>query len=247
MKKAIIILFVVIMLLLMLTGCLPNYVQVTGYYGVYHILDANMPYADTMNSVQFDTVKKLEVDSFGRSYYSYITYSTAFQHELEIHVICQKETKKEIYYYSDFCYIARKSDGDAFSDEDIARFKENNDWNKPLNEKKMRQIPNDFQDNIITETDLKTILRDYLCLEESDDLILNNMEINDSDQQMFFCQVCNMSEGDQQKRITTDYILIYQNSSLQPIVVIEEFEPTLDCQEFMHSFRATYFEREGQA
>ena len=232
------------------TGCLPNYVNVTGFYAPYYILSADMPFADTMNTAQFDNVEKIEEDIYGRCYYSYKTYSTAFHYEIEIHVISQKETKTEIDYYPDYCYIARESEGDPFSEEDIARLKERNDWGKPLNVEKMRQIPNDYQDDILTAGEIGTLenfLCDYIDVEEGYDVYVDAMGINDSNQQMFFCHVYGLndvSKSDQYETMTPCYILVYQKSDTQPIVAIEEIEPTLDCQDFMHNFRLTWFEPE---
>lgn len=252
-KRALCVVLLTVMLLctILFMGC-HNFVDVTGYYAPYRILNADMPYSNNMHTSKFDKVEKLEEDSYGRCYYSYRTPSTMVDHyELEIHVICQKETKTDIYYYPDYCYMARGSRGNEeagvsadaeFSEEAIKQLKELNDWNKPLNEGRLRQIPNKYQKSIVFYLDLADILRDYLNIDEETYVIVNDMEINDRNQQMFFCRV--FEETEQDGSIAKDYVLVYQESDSQPIVAIEEIEHTLDCQDAMHNFRITWFEPE---
>ena len=252
-KKAlfVVLLTVVLQCAILFMGC-HNFVDVTGYYAPYHILNADMPYSNNMHTSKFDKVEKLEEDSFGRCYYSYRTPSTMVEYyELEIHVICQKETKMDIYYYPDYCYMARGSRGNEnagvsaeaeFSEEAIAQFKELNDWDKPLDEGRMRQIPNDYQRPIIYDVSLEPILLDHLNVEAGSYAVVNDMEINDRNQQMFFCLI--VEKTDQGESVAKYYALVYQKSDSQPIVAIEEIKHTLDCQDAMHNFRITWFEPE---
>lgn len=38
------------------------------------------------------------------------------------------------------------------------------------------------------------------------------------------------------------YLLVYNSSESQPIVAIQEVEPTLECQDIVRDFRAAWFE-----
>lgn len=244
MKKVILcILFLAIML--SCTGCLPEYVFVTGYYEAFHLVTADVPFADSTNKIRFDNVKKLEEDEYGRCLYSYGTGSAMFGYSyLNIYIISQKETQTEIYYYPDYCYIARYDADDPFSEEEIARLLERNDWDKPLNEEKMRKIPNDDLGWIARYGDFTTALRDYLRIGKEDSIIIHPMEINDANQQMIFYLVIHKTEIEG-KWTSASYISVYQADSDRPIVAIEEVEDSFDCQDTIHDFRTTWFEPEA--
>ena len=84
--------------------------------------------------VQFDArsvdVDIIEQDEHDRVLFSYTANDGVTGQERAVWVICQKMTNKEIYYYEDFNY--------SFSDdqEAIESLKQQNDWGKPLDEKK---------------------------------------------------------------------------------------------------------------
>ena len=74
----------------------------------------------------------LEVDDYGRVLFEYITFSESNGEKTgTAYVICQKYSKKDVYYYRGICY---SFESDVSSLETL---KSQNDWNQKLNEEKM--------------------------------------------------------------------------------------------------------------
>lgn len=241
MMKRVILSLLILTIMLVCTGCPLENVFLSSHQEAFHLVNAEVPVADHMGKLT-DRVKKLGEDEYGRCLYSYKTTSVALNHEfIEIYIISQNETKDKIYYYPDYCYIVRIRDEGSFSEEEIAALKERNDWGKPLNEDKMRTIPNHDLDHVQFR-DLDAALYDYLGLDGKNCIpYAHCMKINDANQQMFICLVRRETTEEGQKPVT-NYLVVYQTDRYPHIVAIEEFEPSLDCQDAMHEFRTTWFE-----
>lgn len=101
------------------------------YLGSYDLRNAN--------------AKELETDSYGRVLIEYEGYSdetTTIKNGIiyigyeKALVICQKYYNSYVYYYEDKNYLLYD-----YTDEDIERLKEENDWEKPFDESKMSKRP----------------------------------------------------------------------------------------------------------
>ncbi len=98
------------------------------------------------------TVNVLEKDTEGRILYEFSTLNLLRDREETVLVICQDFDSRYVYFYEDQNYCT--GDCDA---SDIARLKENNDWNMPLDTEKMSRRKNklSFDLNIIMNDPLE--------------------------------------------------------------------------------------------
>lgn len=80
------------------------------------------------------TVK--ENDSYGRTLFYYWENSSFSTHSI---LICQKAEGDYVFYYEDCNFISKGENN--FTDEEINKLKEANDWNKELDESKMIKKP----------------------------------------------------------------------------------------------------------
>ena len=76
--------------------------------------------------------REVERDEYGRVLFTYYAYSALTDDYKEVAVICQNHDANYVYFYEDICYTYPD-----YSDEDLENLKTANDWNHPLNEKKM--------------------------------------------------------------------------------------------------------------
>lgn len=91
-------------------------------------------------------IRILETDDYGRElfcvtfrnpvFYSFYSNDTVENMCAIAYMICQKAEKYQVFYYEDVCYRICKNEG-MFSPEERNSLKEQNDWNKPLNDAKM--------------------------------------------------------------------------------------------------------------
>ena len=78
------------------------------------------------------TIEVLELDEYNRTLFRYTDSWAVSKYSL---VISQKTEGNEVYYYSDANFITSE-DGD-FDEKDIEQLKQDNDWNKELDDSKM--------------------------------------------------------------------------------------------------------------
>lgn len=74
----------------------------------------------------------VETDDYGRTLFLYSAPSVISDKVETVAVICQKNTKEGVFFYTGDCFDFTEKSVDDFS-----RLKERNDWNMPLNESKM--------------------------------------------------------------------------------------------------------------
>ena len=114
---------------LFLSGCTSNTQKVDlaicGSYGVPGMLCTDLK-GDSYECIV------LEEDSQGRIMYTYTAHSIITEEKEQAVVICQKRDKDAVYYYEDVCYLLKE-----WNSDDLAHFKEKNDWEKPLDNSKM--------------------------------------------------------------------------------------------------------------
>ena len=142
----------------------------TKYYEAQAVLCAGVPYFMDLktDADRFDKVKVLDEDLYGRKLYEYICTSKFHWKQIKILIICQKTERNQVFYYEDYCYILSIWEEDVSSstdctDEDTRVLKERNDWDKPLDDKKMRcvQYPYDRSANDVDTSQIEVAFRKY--------------------------------------------------------------------------------------
>lgn len=242
-KKFMISVVSVLICVFLFTSCHPpGTVAATGFYDAYHIVSRNVPYADTTFVGQFDKVKKLEEDAYGRLYYSYETYSTSLQTQIEIHVICQKAEEQRAYYYEDYCYMIRKEDDPPFSGNSVAQLKERNDWGKSLNQEKMREVPFDMPNiSVGYEAKCKKAILNHLGLPEDYGCVVHGLEFEESEKQVMFINTFRRTDGRNNIEFDRFYLVVYGMIKNRLVVLAcEEIEPIVDCQDMVSDFKARH-------
>lgn len=81
-----------------------------------------------------DEIRVIETDSQGRVLFNFETWS--FYSQYDYLVICQKYDDEMVYYYSEDCFLMKKSKKE-FTSEDYDYLKRLNDWDKELDSEKM--------------------------------------------------------------------------------------------------------------
>lgn len=122
-----------VLLILALSGCSPhNYVGFD--YDLYTTAVHNVPATSRGN---LETTEIIEEDSFGRTLFWYENRFVSIYGK-PIHALCISQFSEggRAYYYEDVCFIF--SDENMYAPKaEIARLKELNDWEKPLNIERM--------------------------------------------------------------------------------------------------------------
>lgn len=227
-----------------LAGCYQKgTVRDTGLYAPYCIAEVNIPLADNLHSSQFDRVKELEKDEYGRCYYSYKTYCGFFATYIELHIISQTVKDDEVYYYPDYCYLVRLETDPAFSDADIAQLKAWNDWNQPLAPDKMYATSySQKQKDIANDRQIISAISSYLSVDDSYGVHYNGLDLLSKNTQLFFVHV--FPRTDNRDRETEDYYLvIYQNGV---IVSCQQIDSPLSCQEQIWNYRCKWLAEDKQ-
>ncbi len=74
----------------------------------------------------------LEEDEYGRILFLYTAPNVITDKNETVAIICQKNTKENVYFYENDCYKLLSENS-----YDLSQLKQSNDWNQPLNENKM--------------------------------------------------------------------------------------------------------------
>ena len=231
---------VLMLLFLLLCGChQKGTAWATGLYDPYYIAEVNVPFADNLNTSQFDRVAELERDDYGRGYYWYRTYSLMQGPHIDIYIISQPTQAEQAAYYPDVCYLIRKENEPELTDEEIAQFKKQNDWNLPIAEEKTYTVSySKGHKNIANQTEMNNAVLDYLALnKESYSTICNGMERISSHEQLIVAAVCPRSEGGNNEDDLEYYLMVYDIQKEQPISVCQEINIHMPIQEQVSSFR----------
>lgn len=230
----------IVALVLFLPSCYQqSSVSSTGLIEPYRICDVNVPFADNINTSQFDKVSEQEEDSFGRRYFSYYTYSVMLQEDIEIHVISQKTEDGKVYYCPDVCYMIRYVKDEAFSDTDIEQFKTRNDWNSPFDTDKMNSVlSTEAHQDVVSAQTLEQDILGYLGLEDTHRVLTNGLEVYGDTTQLFIACVFVQNAGTVEDHY---YVVAYRSDAEDPILACQEISKTLECQSVIRNFRDTWF------
>jgi len=179
----------IILLVYLLSGCdagyMGNSAGISEHQSVIGIARTAVPHIGGL-SMRLDSVELLETDAYGRKLYRYNMGETW----VGMILIEQKADDSYTYYYEDLCYVMyRRGERDATNDE-IAWLKENNDWDKPLDDTKMRGAPiGSGDDNIADFKKVLSAVRETLAAMypgEDTDITINGLEIDEDGTQLIF-------------------------------------------------------------
>lgn len=235
-----------LIVVLLLTGCYQRgTVKNTNLFEPYRIADVNIPFADNLHTSQFDRVSELEVDDYGRRYFSYRTYSVMYAADVEIHIICQMTRDDKVFYYPDYCYLIRTENDAAFTDNEVSRLKTLNDWNLPLEEDKMYATPySQYHKDVTNESNIHSAILSHLGLSESFGTHYNGLEIRDGSEQLLFVHVFSRDESG---KATADseafYLMICRTGQKSHIVMSQQVDGSLSCQEQVCLFREAWLSK----
>lgn len=127
MSKKILCCFVLIVL--MLTSCSTfsekGMLAATGSYAVPGMSVGNIKGTEVVCNI-------LDEDQYGRIIFEFECNNVITQKREKAIVIVQKYTEKTVWFYEDVCYLI-----EAYQQFNVGTLKEQNDWDKPLNEAKM--------------------------------------------------------------------------------------------------------------
>lgn len=88
----------------------------------------------------WDEITVMESDNQGRILFHYRTnYMGIEDNELNSIMICQKHDSNYVFYYPDYHFVVA-STIEEISEDDIAKLKEENAWDEPLNQSKMSKV-----------------------------------------------------------------------------------------------------------
>ena len=131
----------------------------------------------------------LEKDQYGRVLFEYEHKNIITQKREKAIVIVQKYTNNEVYFYEDICYLI-----EAYQQFDIDTLKEQNDWDKPLDDSKMTYrwffidlgLDVEIQSSVDRPYDLREIVADKLGVsEELLDFGILDATVNGNDLYLF--------------------------------------------------------------
>lgn len=139
-RKILIVTLIQVTILIIITGCTPiNYLGRD--YDLFGVALSSVPGTGEFRPY----INIIEVDTYGRTLFTVQVGSSLYGESNVgglVYSICQKSDKNYTYYYDTVCYLPGRS-LEEFTEDDIARLKEQNDWNKPLDENLMskRELP----------------------------------------------------------------------------------------------------------
>jgi hypothetical protein len=176
---------------LLLSSCYQMHgVYSSGRSDLYAVACYSVPFIT--GDPNFDSVKVVEKDKYGRILYEYTSdtdalyeYNSNYLHAL---LIRQKSDKKITFYYDNYSFIISTGDN-SFSDSDIQRLKELNDWNRELASEKMSKVMNSFGpygDLMFFEPEkAEDVVRSYLDLKTTPSFFSDIIAM-DADNRIFY-------------------------------------------------------------
>lgn len=241
-KKGLIFCFLLFLFAFNYGGCAYSMTPAaTNLYAPHCIASRNVPFADNLNTHQWDQVSLVERDTYGRTYYTYQTLSVMLQHEIEIHIIAQSESEDRTYgYYEDICYIIRDVNDVPFSENDIIDFKTRNHWNRPLIHDEIQYTSYEtYHLPMISEKELNLTISQWLDIGNESGIHWNALE-SYGNTQLIFVEV--FSKEDQGDTDSKFYLIGYQENQIPSIIICEEIPFSLTPQEEVQAARRKFIE-----
>ena len=188
MKKLSALVLLLVLTLLILTGCYSGYSgEHTDLYTVAinsilwtfgHSFGADFP----MNS----EIEIIEQDQYGRTLFTYYEeYYSGGDITFSSLVICQNSNEQHAFYYEDVNFIVKEQEIDTpwpvneFTNEEIEQLKLANDWNKPLNlEKCVKKEITTEKPDIPHEKKIEKIIEEDFQLDERDTIFVHYLTAN---------------------------------------------------------------------
>lgn len=233
--KKLLLILIPVLFLLSLSGCYrKGTVGDTKAYSGSTLVCAVVPYVQSGHP-DFDKVYELERDEYGRAMFSYNCFTSFCQETLDILVICQTTDPDAPKYYEDLCYLIHGEDDAEFSESEIALLKERNDWGKPLNFEKMQTVSESYaRDWNLHYDSAKAAITAALKLDDAWFVSLGTMEYCGDGTWFILAQV---SPAENKQENGPLYLALYAPDEQQPILSIEPFEWTYECQTLIHEFK----------
>ena len=147
-------------------------------------------------------------------------------------IICQKVTRNSFYYYTDVCCLMSEND---FDETKVEELKNKNDWNRPLDESKMKKqkvsdgpyvkiynVPRETieksEEKVIKELGIKS---EQLIMFFEDDVDLNN--------KIMYCAVVVREDSDK------EYYFVIMDTDYKPAFM--KFENLYEVEEPLSDFK----------
>lgn len=235
MKKAIIF---ILLLSCLLCACDGGYNRhsagASGHDDALQIIRTAVPHNVSM-SLRLDIITLQEEDAYGRRLFSYYMNEGP---QIEVLLICQKTEGALTYYYEDYCYLLRYRMDAEFTQEDIIWLKEQNNWDQPLVESKMRALDYTTQkDDIVEYRDVRKVIENTLNRNSPDYFIwLNGLETDAEGNQLI------LVESDQEKTDNTEYYLIlYRHDDPAGVIAKRQIGYDSQIRERVIAFKEEFF------
>ena len=211
------------------------------HYEAQAILCAGVPYYydSEDDAKRFDQVRVLETDSQGRQLFEYVCTASYYWESIIIWVICQHKSQDAAFYYEDIAYrMVFESDTTELSHVQMNTFKEQNDWDSPLNLDKARCVSfpysrtNNANKAVVNET-----IKEYYSLDDTWAVEFDDLETYDQSKRVLIVRLyTNPNVGATYQR---SYLVVYEHSSTTGgrVLASQPYEETLNCQAIIHQFK----------
>lgn len=121
------------------------------------VVEYQVPFA--ASGLHWNEIEIVDNDEYGRKIYSYKSEgehtnvfcdytADTFNAPVLMYVLVQKNDDDFVYCYDDFCFVYVKS-FEIDNSDIIFELKEKNDWNKPIQEKKLTAISIDIKEKVL--------------------------------------------------------------------------------------------------
>lgn len=190
MKKLCALVMLLVLILLILTGCYSSYSgeHVNLFTVAIHSVLWNNGHSMGADFVRDSEINILDEDHYGRILFTYYeSYYLGTDFAFSALIICQSSNEQYVLYYEDVNFTIKEqvegfsSPAYEFTNEEIEQLKLLNDWNTPLNlEKCIKKEITTQKPSIPHETELENIITAEFQLEERDGAVFVDFLTYDS-------------------------------------------------------------------
>lgn len=223
-----------------LTACHPKgSVAQTNLYEPYIIAEVNVVLADDLNPHMRDQIELLDTDEYGRKLYRLKGLSVTIGPAIEMYIVSQMKDNGYVYYYPDKCYLIREEKLEEFSEVQVEKLKDQNDWGKPLSGEMMHRILIGTTPETVhyEQEKFANCVREALGLNLKYSVREQPMEKYSNTEQLFAVSVF-LKDSDTQKILEDKLYLVFWSSSSQGrILAYREISIHAGNQEEIAAFR----------
>lgn len=216
-------------------------VHSSGRSDLYAVACYSVPFVT--GNPNFDAVKVIEKDKYGRVLFKYTSFTHALDDFNGDHVcallICQKSDKEYAYYYENYSFIISTGD-DTFADSEIQRLKELNDWDKELVQAKMSKVMNRFgpYGNLMFFDDDESVaaVKNYLEPQKSARYFSDIISM-DADNKIFYVLREYAKSNNGYSYFKAYFVISDKNFNIESDTSIMIIDDIINCQANMQSFK----------